>query len=187
MIKARRKIPPFIAEFKGIITNKNFSWYYQWEGEPEIKLYFPDNVPDFGFKSIPWYDKYIINPIKRTVNGMIDSITGFFSWGDIIEYVNLEESNTPNEEAKKEAEDMINGINNYENKEIKENKEEVVVYENQTVGEPKEQEEIQNPKEEFVEELKQECPLSINNPKRNTILINELLGWEALIALMTNG
>ncbi len=173
-LKQGEKIPPFIAEFKGIITNKNFSWYYQWEGEPEIKLYFPDNVPDFGFKSIPWYDKYIINPIKRTVNGMIDSITGFFSWGDIIEYVNLEESNTPNEEAKKEAEDMINGINNYENKEIKENKEEVVVYENQTVGEPKEQEEIQKPKEEFVEELKQECPLSINNPKRNTILINEV-------------
>jgi len=176
-LKSEEKIPPFVVEFKGVITNKNFSWYYQWESEPEIKVYFPNNVPDFGFKSIPWYDKYIINPIKRSVNGMIDSITGLFSVGNIIEYINLEESNTPNEDAKKEAEEMINGINNYEKKEeIKKEPEikniETVINE-KLIEQPKEQEQPQK-KEEIIEESMPQCSLNNYNPKRNAVLINEI-------------
>jgi len=34
------KIPPFVAEFKGVIGEKNFSWDYSWYGDPSISVYF---------------------------------------------------------------------------------------------------------------------------------------------------
>jgi hypothetical protein len=163
------KIPPFIVEFKGIITNKNFSWYYQWEGEPEIRVYFPDKVPDFGFKSIPWYDKYVINPIKKTVNGVIDTITGFFSKGETVDYINLEESNQPNEEAQQELGEMLNGVNNYEEKKQEEKPKttETITKQEEEKEETVKQEE--KPKQEIIE-----CQLINYNPSRNNILINEV-------------
>jgi hypothetical protein len=176
-LKPGEKLPPFVVEFKGIITNKNFSWYYQWEGEPEIRVYFPDNVPDFGFKAVPWYDKYVINPIKKTVNSVINTIGGFFSKSETVDYINLEESNTPNEEAKQEAKDMLNGVNNYAEKaeELVENTIQEIKAQN-TIQDSKQETKTPEPKEEVKpkEEIKKECPLSNSNPKMDTILINEV-------------
>ncbi len=176
-LKPGEKLPPFVVEFKGIITNKNFSWYYQWEGEPEIRVYFPDNVPDFGFRSVPWYDKYIIDPIKKTVNSVINTIGGFFSKSETVDYINLEESNTPNEEAKQEAEDMLNGVNNYVEKveELAEKTTQEIQAQN-TIQDSKQETKTPEPKEEvkLKQEIKKECPLSNSNPKMDTILINEV-------------
>ncbi|MDD5013129.1 MAG: lamin tail domain-containing protein [Candidatus Pacebacteria bacterium] len=177
-LKPGEKLPPFVVEFKGVISNKNFSWYYQWEGEPEIKVYFPNNVPDFGFKAVPWYDKYIIDPVKKTINNVLNTLGGFFLKSETVDYINLEESNTPSEEAKQEAEEMLNGVNDY----IETEKEEEIVEnikETKTqiaLEDPKEEVKIQEPEEEVKpkQEIKKECPLSNSNPKSNTILINEV-------------
>lgn len=172
-LKPGEKLPPFVIEFKGIIGHKNFSWDYQWYNDPEIKVYFPNNVPDFGFKSVAWYDKYIIDPIKKKVNGIINTVAGFFSKGETVEYINLEESNTPNEEAKQEALSMLNNINNYETK----NEEVKVESQSKTIlEEPK----IELNKEELKQEIKpkeepkKECVLINSNPKMKTVLINEI-------------
>ena len=167
------KIPPFIVEFKGVIGNKSFSWDYQWYSEPEIRVYFSQNIPDFGFKSVPWYDKYIINPIKKTVNGIVSVITGLISKGETVEYLVLEESNTPNEEAKQEAKEMLSQVNNYNNYEVpktetKEEAKQVALKEIETIIKKEE------PKEEPKQEPKKDCLLNNNNPKRNRILINEV-------------
>lgn len=165
-----QKISPFVVEFKGVISNNNFSWYYQWEGEPEIRIYFPDKVPDFGFKSIPWYDKYVINPIKKAVNGVIDTIGGFFSKGETVDYINLEEPNQPNEEVEQELGEMLNGVNDYVEKKGEELKLKATeIINNQQ--EQKKQEE--KPKEEPKQE-RTECQLINSNPKRTSILINEV-------------
>ncbi|MFA5232348.1 MAG: lamin tail domain-containing protein [Candidatus Paceibacterota bacterium] len=159
------KIPPFVVEFKGVIGKKYFPWDYCWYGDPSIAVYFPDNVPDFGFRPISNWDKYIVNPVKEA----IESVTGFFgklfSKGEVTEYLPYEEQR---EEVKQEVEEMSNNVNDYvENKEVKqeETKEEALIIKETSV-----------PKIDPLEtqEEKKECVLSSSNPKRSSVLINEV-------------
>ena len=167
------KIPPFVAEFKGVIGKKNFSWDYSWYGDPSISVYFPANVPDFGFRPVSFWDKYIVNPLK----GMIDDVTGLFgklfqSKGEVVQYLPYEEQS---QEVKQEVQEMSSNVNTYVNNQpvVKEEKKEEPV---KTLVPETIIKEVESPKQEQPkqEQPKQECVLNSTNPKRNKVLINEV-------------
>jgi len=161
------KIPPFVTEFKGVIGKKNFAWDYSWYGDPSIFVYFPSNVPDFGFRPVSVLDKYIINPLK----GMVDDVTGLFdklfSKGEVVQYLPYEEQS---QEVKQEVQEMSSNVNSYINDQtvVKEEKKEEPAKTSvpEITAKP-----VEIPKQE---QLKQECILSNANPKRSNILINEV-------------
>jgi hypothetical protein len=157
------KIPPFIVEFKGVIGKKHFPWDYQWYEDPSIAVYFPDDVPDFGFRPVSVWDKYIVNPVKEAIEGVTGFFGKFFPKGEVVEYLSYEEQS---EEVKQEVEEMSNNVNDY-----MESKEEVKQEEKK-----EEIKETPVPKEKPPEtqEKRKECVLTSNNPKRNVVLINEV-------------
>ena len=70
------KIPPFTATFSGSVQKARYGGtVYSWDGEPEISIFFPGKVIDFGFRPVSWWDKNVVNPIK----GAIGSIGNFFN------------------------------------------------------------------------------------------------------------
>ncbi|MDD5098479.1 MAG: lamin tail domain-containing protein, partial [Candidatus Pacebacteria bacterium] len=81
-----KNISPFIVEISGIIEKTELR-DYRWSGNPSIAVNFPSNVPDFGLRPRTWQDKYVMEPIKKT----LDNISNVFSFlipkGEIAEYV----------------------------------------------------------------------------------------------------
>ena len=47
-------LPPFIVDVRGFLED------YRWTGNPLIRIYFPDKVPDLGIRPLTWWEKYVL-------------------------------------------------------------------------------------------------------------------------------
>ncbi len=99
-MSAGQKIPPFIAEIRGTVKDSGFLFDRDWVETPNIVLSFPKKVPDFKLKPKDWQDKYINEPIARTLDS-VSSIIKIFnpSGGQIIDYVAYDENKKQNTRA----------------------------------------------------------------------------------------
>ncbi len=132
-----QNISPFIVEIDGIMDDGLFGSYFWDKKNTTIKTIFPETVPDFGLKPKTWQEKYIINPIKNTIN----SFSGVFSFlngnntGDLTEYIFKD---TTNKEAiNKEVESMIENNALEKDYPVKEFKEDVIEKEKITENDSK--------------------------------------------------
>ena len=82
------KIPPFIAEIRGEVVKTNFPYDRQWTSSPTITIAFPDKVPDFNLTPKSWVDKYINDPINKTLKSAEDFINSIFPVkAKIVDYI----------------------------------------------------------------------------------------------------
>ncbi|MFA5013411.1 MAG: lamin tail domain-containing protein [Candidatus Paceibacterota bacterium] len=89
-----QKLPPFIAEIRGKIAKTNFPFDYKWIGDPTIKVFFPQTVPDFGLRPKSWEEKYIIEPIVQRIKDISNVISTFFPpAAEVVEYIPYENGN----------------------------------------------------------------------------------------------
>ncbi|MFA5095697.1 MAG: lamin tail domain-containing protein, partial [Candidatus Paceibacterota bacterium] len=97
-----QNIPPFIVEISGEMRKGMYGSHF-WNGDPEIKAIFPEKVPDFGLKPRTWQEKYVINPIKDGLSGILSfgQLLGFQT--ESIDYL-LKEGDT--EKIEEEVKDM---------------------------------------------------------------------------------
>jgi hypothetical protein len=161
-LNPEEKLPPFIIEINGIMNDGMFGSYYWKEDNTVIKTVFPETVPDFGLRPKTWQEKYIINPIKST----IDSFSGVFSFftgnqNNLTEYVfkDTVDKEAINEEVRAMSENSVleedYPIKIIEEKTIKEEKvvkEEKEKTEEKKVSEKKEKIDKEKEKEKKVEE-----------------------------------
>jgi hypothetical protein len=85
-----QNISPFIVEINGIMEDGLYGSYFWDEKNTIIKTVFPETVPDFGLKPKTWQEKYIINPIKSTLesfSGIIDFFTDNSGSSELVDYV----------------------------------------------------------------------------------------------------
>jgi hypothetical protein len=176
------KLSPFIVEINGIMNDGMFGSYYWNEDNTVIKTVFPENVPDFGLKPKTWQEKYLINPIKST----IDSFSGVFSFftgneNNITEYIfkNTTDKEAIDEEVKAMSENSKleedYPIKIAEEKTIKE--EEVVKEEKKKVEEKK----VSEKEEKIEKEKKAEeklapiiCSKALQVISSYNVIINEV-------------
>ncbi|MFA5729968.1 MAG: lamin tail domain-containing protein [Candidatus Paceibacterota bacterium] len=124
-LKYGENLSPFIIEINGIMKDGLFGSYYWEDKNTAIKTIFPETVPDFGLKPRTWQEKYIINPIKDTIN----SFSGIFSFfngstNDLTEYIFKD--NTNQEAIDEEIQKINSGNSLEEDYPIKEEKKKVV-------------------------------------------------------------
>ncbi|MGI6341111.1 MAG: lamin tail domain-containing protein [Minisyncoccales bacterium] len=62
------EIKPFTVTMKGEMEYKNFN--YRWMDTPEIIVEYPKVVPDFGFKPVSFWEKYVTKPIGETLKSI---------------------------------------------------------------------------------------------------------------------
>ncbi|MDD2909811.1 MAG: lamin tail domain-containing protein, partial [Candidatus Pacebacteria bacterium] len=62
------EIKPFTVTMKGEMEYKNFN--YRWMDTPEVIVEYPKVVPDFGFKPVSFWEKYITKPIGETLKSI---------------------------------------------------------------------------------------------------------------------
>ena len=93
---AGQKIPPFIAEIRGKVKATGFLFDRDWIESPAITLSFPKKVPDFNLKPKSWWNKYVDEPLSKTLSSFTDVINLFLpaksQVSDYIAYNDEEES-----------------------------------------------------------------------------------------------
>lgn len=93
-----QNIPPFIAEIRGKIKETGFLFDREWTEAPTINILFPKKVPDFNLKPKSWVDKYIYEPISRTVNNFAEVINFFLPKGQLVDYIPYAGDDSPSTE-----------------------------------------------------------------------------------------
>jgi len=68
MSKSKKEIKPFTVTMKGEMEYKNFN--YSWINTPEVTVEYPKVVPDFGFKPVSFWEKYVTKPIGETLKSI---------------------------------------------------------------------------------------------------------------------
>jgi len=163
------KLSPFIVEINGIMDDGLFGSYFWDEKSTTIKTIFPETVPDFGLKPKTWQEKYIINPIKSTIDSF-SSIFNFFtgSENNLTEYIFKD--TTDKEAINKEVKSMSNDSALEDDYPIKETKEDII--EKETIK----KEEIIKKVEEVVEEKEVPvvCSKSSQYISSYDVIINEV-------------
>jgi len=80
----QKNLPPFIVEINGLVEKDVFD-NYKWVDEkgnlahPNVKISFPEDVPDLGIKPLSFWEKYILKSIKTTIKDVeiiITKVTG---------------------------------------------------------------------------------------------------------------
>ncbi|MFA5714902.1 MAG: lamin tail domain-containing protein [Candidatus Paceibacterota bacterium] len=170
-----QNISPFIVEISGEMS-KSMYGSYVWNGTPEIKTIFPENVPDFGLKPLTWQEKYIINPIKSVLedfSGILDLITGDKT--EVIDYVIKE--NGDQEKIDKEMTEINKGAVLEKQYPIENNEEKIEI---KNTEKPKEEvkKEVEKKKEEIVPIV---CSKNNISNAQHQVVFNEI-AWMGSVA-----
>jgi len=168
-----QNISPFIVEINGEMK-KGMYGSYLWDGTPEIKTVFPQTVPDFGLRPRTWQEKYIINPIKETIDNL-GQLFGIFSGGKTAEFVDyVLKDSKDQEKIDAEVENIKSGKTIEEQYPPKEEKKETVV------SQKKEPEKVIEKTTEKKEEKKEEilpvaiCSKNSSSSISHNIIFNEI-------------
>ena len=171
-----QNIPPFIVEISGEMRKGMYGSYF-WNGDPEIKTIFPEKVPDFGLKPRTWQEKYIINPIK-------DRLSGILSFGQLLGFQTESVDYLLGDGSTEKIEEEIKDIkeNGDVEKKYPEEKEESVKIVEQKIEEIKKDDvKKEEAKEEIkIKEKKEEkvafssCSKNIPHVPKHNIIFNEV-------------